>query len=65
MTKLTGISCSTGCKQKGFGDKYMIWLKSDVTEGTLSIKVNDEVGPYFGSYKGVTQGVPFLSILLF
>jgi hypothetical protein len=30
-----------------------------VTKGTLSVKVNDNVGPYFASCKGVRQGDPF------
>jgi hypothetical protein len=34
-----------------------------VTGGTLSVKVNDKVGPYFTSYKGVRQGDPFAPFL--
>src|SRR5215216_1620856 len=43
------------CKQKGFSEDWLSWLKS-VTQGTLSVKVNGEVGPYFGNFKGVRQG---------
>jgi hypothetical protein len=34
-----------------------------VTNGTLSVKVNDNVGPYFASCKGVRQGDPFAPFL--
>jgi hypothetical protein len=32
-------------------------------QGTLSVKVNDKIGPYFCSYKGVRQGDPFAPTL--
>lgn len=35
-----------------------------VTGRTISVKVNDMVGPYIKSYKGVRQGDP-LSLILF
>jgi len=50
--------------QRGFPEKWCIWIKEVVTSGTLSVKVNDMVGPYFTSGKGVRQGDP-LSPLLF
>jgi hypothetical protein len=34
-----------------------------MTGGTLSVKINDSVGPYFCSYKGVRQGDPFAPTL--
>ena len=50
--------------QRGFPDKWCNWIKGVVTSGTLSVKVNDMLGPYFKSGKGVRQGDP-LSPLLF
>lgn len=43
---------------KKFTDKWKGWIKGIVTNGTLSVKVNEQVGPYFGSHKGVRQGDP-------
>jgi hypothetical protein len=37
--------------------------KKVVTKGTLSVKFNDNVGPYFASCKGVRQGDPFSHFL--
>jgi hypothetical protein len=47
------------CKRKGFSDNWMIWIRKVITKGTLSVKVNDKVCPYFTSYKGVRRGDPF------
>jgi hypothetical protein len=47
------------CRQKGFGEKWLTWINKAVSEGTLSVKSNDCIGPYFCSYKGVRQGGPF------
>jgi hypothetical protein len=41
----------------------MIWIKKVVADGTLSVKVNDRKGAYFGSHKGVRQGDPFAPFL--
>jgi hypothetical protein len=41
------------CRQKGFSDSWMIWIRKVVADGTLSVKVNDRKGAYFGSHKGV------------
>jgi hypothetical protein len=46
------------CSQKGFSDDWLIWIKKVVTKGTLSVKINDNIGPYFASCKGVRQGDP-------
>jgi hypothetical protein len=51
------------CRQKGFSDNWMQWIKKSVAGGTLSVKVNDKVGPYFTSHKGVRQGDPFAPFL--
>jgi hypothetical protein len=41
----------------------LTWIKKAVTGGTLSVKVNDKVGPYFTSHKGVRQCEPFAPFL--
>jgi hypothetical protein len=51
------------CKQKGFSSNWLTWIKKVVAGGTLSVKVNDTVGPYFTSHKGVRQGDPFAPFL--
>ncbi|KAK1570145.1 hypothetical protein QYE76_027234 [Lolium multiflorum] len=51
------------CQQKGFSNSWLDWIKKVVTNGTLSVKVNDNVGPYFASCKGVRQGDPFAPFL--
>jgi hypothetical protein len=51
------------CKQKGFSNNWLIWIKKVITGGTLSVKVNDKVGPYFTGHKGVSQGDPFAPFL--
>ena len=51
-------------RQRGFPERWCEWIKGIVTSGTLSVKVNNMVGPYFKSGKGVRQGDP-LSPLLF
>lgn len=44
------------CAQmKGFNDRWIVWIRSIVTEGTLSVKVNDTLGPYFGVIKGLDR----------
>jgi hypothetical protein len=50
-------------RQKGFSNSWLTWIRGVVTGGTLSVKVNDKVGPYFTSYKGVRQGDPFAPFL--
>ena len=51
-------------KQRGFGTKWCAWIWQVMTSGTLSVKVNNSLGSYFKSGKGVRQGDP-LSPLLF
>jgi hypothetical protein len=40
-------------KQRGFGERWCNWMKSVVSSGTLSVKVNGNMGSYFKSRKGV------------
>jgi hypothetical protein len=51
------------CKQKCFNNNWLKWIRKSVDGGTLSVKVNDKVGPYFTSHKGVRQGDPFAPFL--
>jgi hypothetical protein len=39
------------CSRKGFSDSWLVWIKKVVTNGTLSVKVNDNVGPYLLAVK--------------
>jgi hypothetical protein len=38
---------------RGFGEKWCKWIESVIHNGTMAVKVNGVVGPYFQSYKGV------------
>jgi hypothetical protein len=40
-------------KARGFGDLWCTWIKNVLQGGTVSVKLNDQIGPYFQSYKGV------------
>lgn len=54
------ISCH---EVRGFSDKWCSWVKQILKHRTVSIKMNDEMGPYFQSFKGVRQGDPFSPFL--
>jgi hypothetical protein len=48
---------------RGFCPKWCRWLKQVVLGGTVSVKLNDLIGPYIESFKGVRQGDPLSPIL--
>ena len=48
---------------KGFSPKWCRWVESFVSGGSAAIKVNDEVGNYFQTRKGLRQGDPASPIL--
>ena len=48
---------------KGFLQKWIEWIKSFISGGSVAINVNDEVGPYFQTKKGLRQGDPLSPIL--
>lgn len=49
---------------KGFSEKWCDWVLKVVSGGRVMIKVNNNVGPYFKTHKGLRQGDP-LSPLFF
>ena len=49
--------------KRGFRLKRCNWIKQVVTGGTVSVKLNNSIGPYIKSYKGVRQGDPRSPIL--
>jgi hypothetical protein len=51
-------------RMKGFSPKWITWVQSFISGGSVAINVNDDVGSYFKTKKGLRQGDP-LSPLLF
>jgi hypothetical protein len=50
-------------RMKGFSDKWCRWIEGMVTGGSVGIKVNDDVGYYFQTKRGLRQGDPMSPIL--
>jgi hypothetical protein len=50
-------------KLRGFNEKWCEWVNHMLTGGTVYVKINDHLGPYFMSHKGVRQGDPLSPIL--
>jgi hypothetical protein len=48
---------------KGFLAKWRRWIEGMVMGGSVGIKVNDEVGHYFKTKRGLRQGDPMSPIL--
>jgi hypothetical protein len=44
---------------RGFSPIWCAWIKSVLENGSVSVKMNNDVGPYFMSHKGVRYGVLF------
>jgi hypothetical protein len=51
-------------RMKGFDPKWCDWIRNFVEKGSVGIKVNNDIGHYFQSRKGLRQGDP-LSPTLF
>ena len=50
-------------RMKGFSSKWCQWIVRATQEGSVAVKVNDEIGRYFQTKKGVRQGDPMSPIL--
>jgi hypothetical protein len=50
-------------RMKGFLPKWCDWTTCFIQEGSVGIKVNDDIGHYFQTLKGLRQGDPFSPIL--
>ena len=50
-------------KKRVFHSKWCYWIKQVVSGGTISVKMNNKIGSYIKSFKGVRQGDPLSPIL--
>ena len=50
-------------KMKGFPERFVQWTKDVVSNGKVAITINDVIGPYFVTRKGLRQGDPFSPLL--
>lgn len=50
-------------RMKGFSPKWCKWVEKYSTGASVGIKVNDEIGYYFQTKKGLCQGDPLSPIL--
>jgi hypothetical protein len=48
---------------KGFFEKWCHWINQIVSKGSVGVKVNDNIGRYFQTKKGLRQGDPLSHIL--
>jgi hypothetical protein len=48
---------------RGFCGKWCDWIKMVLFGGIVAVKINNKVGPYFQSKKGVRQGDPLYPLL--
>jgi hypothetical protein len=49
---------------KGFSPSWCAWIHTIVSKSHVRVKVNDDVGPFFSTFKGLRQG-DHLSPILF
>lgn len=46
-------------QSRGFGNRWISWIKSIMTNSTFSVKINDTIGSHFlGGGKGSSKGIP-------
>ena len=50
-------------RMKGFNQTWGSWVEQYVSKGSVSVKVNDDLGRYFQSKKGLRQRDPLSPIL--
>ena len=50
-------------RMKGFDPKWCHWINQFVSRGSVGIKVNDDLGHYFQTKKGLRQGDPLSPIM--
>jgi hypothetical protein len=48
---------------RGFCDMWCQWINKMLYQGVVSVKLNDQIGPYFQSFKGVRHRDPLSPIL--
>jgi hypothetical protein len=51
-------------RMKGFSPKWCRWVEGMVMGGSVGIKVNDEICPFFQTKRGLRQGDPMSPILV-
>jgi hypothetical protein len=51
-------------RMKGFDPRWCRWIQEFISRGSVGIRVNDDIGHYFQTKKGLRQGDP-LSLILF
>jgi hypothetical protein len=50
-------------RMKGFDPKWCAWIQRYIEKGSVGIRVNDDIGHYFQTKKGLRQGDPLSPIL--
>jgi hypothetical protein len=43
-------------RERGFNNTWCGWIEKILHNGTVTVKINGHLEPYFQSYKGVRQG---------
>jgi hypothetical protein len=47
-------------KERGFSNTWCDWMNQILKNGTVAVKINNCIGPYFQSHKGSDKGILFL-----